>query len=1387
MFLLPAIGAWISDGLILYLYFTDNRAGHSSNITHHKNGASLNDFVMCGNGLIPCLPHYSVPSHDDIGNGNKRGRTLLISPLSSTTSSIGSEDNTDVTDDIIIKSTYDYSTRTDESSSQFAPESKSSKTIHNENDEPIDDDNKVSIPLSTIENKTGYLAILALIRIILLTFPLSYAAYSGTRVPCVIVQFIFQGISSMIVVSHMLAVLILDPVGMQVSPDGNPFDPSGNPSSSLLLGSQTDTSNTDTVHEGDAWTLLSLSLVSIMLHFLIVLHVRSTGPVEDGLYEEKRKRKRLAYAMAAQSNGLARGRGGSKSDEEQVNGHHDEEDFADETPLLLPEGNNNKKLSRKKSIKERFLCLPDQYEAFMTDTQARFEAAQQMWAERLEIMTQSLQQNNMNNSAHGDGGRMNSGRDMSSLQSSPTRTVESSNLLTKLVPIKPDPFKVLLQLFAYEDVWSGTYSRLDLAFAAGDVIKSNDGDLISSQGSAALSFYAPQLLSFLLHGAYFDISSKLEEWILKKCGEDLHFAHRCFWFLRSWCLGGSLEERKPSHAHSLSSGSFGRIATDISIDHTELGGGSQVQHLRGVESNLYISSCQGSIPTSPLFRVNDSSFAGADPPGTLAWNNYAGADGFGESTLSSSKFTADEQVLIEQLLDRVVQRGSRPARVVEYGSLDGIATDDGNSNDNDFSSPSALAMAVEEGLVPVDPKSGPSTAHLDCITSPHKHGFLPLNNSGEPYQNPSGDSLFFAAPVFLDALLSIADDLMNVSRSNRTVELRQRLKSLEVELLPSNVVYLPIQNMQHRVWRIVSDESIALSTNERVPCIITLEVIDYGSSSSTDTVANNDSDVTSAWVSTPRPKHRHSTLIDKVANITQEGLGRLQDTIDHISHHGDGRPGVLDRRLSDFLVGRDSWKRSAPLYTTVGSYEDDVEHHSGQDEESPLEERELGELQSSATKTNELKRDDDDDDILKKLPAPPLGGPLMSENGDEAPQPRSPTPTSNLSNNQNDDIQKSPLGQWTPRKNSPRLRKRNMGSIEDIAEEGYESDEDIQSPQGKQRKRVMFPPTTANMTRSESFGDEPRTNSPVEPEPDDAHHLVTVAPTVVFKEDWRTKTERLRKSSIYGHHPGWRLLPILIKSNDDLRQEQLASQLIQRMATILAKARVPVWLFPYEIVALTPRGGIIECVPDTISLDSLKKNDPDFTSLKSFFQLHFGGPGSDEYSNAKACFVESLAAYSIVCFLMQIKDRHNGNILLDNKGHIVHIDFGFYFLSSPGKNSGFESAPFKLTRDFVSLLGGPDSHTFHKFRELCYKTFIELRKNCYQLILLVEMLMEGNEDLQCFRGRPEEAVQQLKERFRLDLNDNGIRKYVDSLIDESLENWRTRWYDRYQRFCVGVL
>jgi phosphatidylinositol kinase/protein kinase (PI-3 family) len=76
---------------------------------------------------------------------------------------------------------------------------------------------------------------------------------------------------------------------------------------------------------------------------------------------------------------------------------------------------------------------------------------------------------------------------------------------------------------------------------------------------------------------------------------------------------------------------------------------------------------------------------------------------------------------------------------------------------------------------------------------------------------------------------------------------------------------------------------------------------------------------------------------------------------------------------------------------------------------------------------------------------------------------------------------------------------------------------------------------------------------------------------------------------------------------------------------------------------------------------------------------------------------------------------------LDASGHIIHIDFG-YLLS---KTIKFEKAPFKLTTEFVDVMGGYRSPCYKEYCRLCVKAFLAARKHYKKIMLLVEMTMEG--------------------------------------------------------------
>ena len=155
--------------------------------------------------------------------------------------------------------------------------------------------------------------------------------------------------------------------------------------------------------------------------------------------------------------------------------------------------------------------------------------------------------------------------------------------------------------------------------------------------------------------------------------------------------------------------------------------------------------------------------------------------------------------------------------------------------------------------------------------------------------------------------------------------------------------------------------------------------------------------------------------------------------------------------------------------------------------------------------------------------------------------------------------------------------------------------------------------------------------------------------------------------------------------------------------------------------------------------------------LYDYFRKNFGMPGkgkqSRAFEKAQRNFADSLAAYSLVSFVLQIKDRHNANLILDKEGHIIHIDFGFMLTDAPGKGLRFETAPFKLTAEFMRILGGPDGAAFKRFRNNMVAGFQALNKHSAKIILLVQMVAQSQADLSCFNRGTKVAINELRDRL----------------------------------------
>lgn len=264
--------------------------------------------------------------------------------------------------------------------------------------------------------------------------------------------------------------------------------------------------------------------------------------------------------------------------------------------------------------------------------------------------------------------------------------------------------------------------------------------------------------------------------------------------------------------------------------------------------------------------------------------------------------------------------------------------------------------------------------------------------------------------------------------------------------------------------------------------------------------------------------------------------------------------------------------------------------------------------------------------------------------------------------------------------------------------------------------------------------------------------------------------QQLHKTSQYTSCPGWCLSSFIVKSGNVLKHEYLAYQVLTQMKEIFLIENLPIYIRNYKIILVSDTAGFVETVTDAQSIHRLKF-DSKFKTLLSYFKFLFPG---ERFQIAKKNFLHSLVGCSLASYILQIKDRHNGNILIDGFGHIIHVDFGFTFGKRPGWFIPLENAPFKFSSEYLELLD------LEEFKKLFTNGFKALRKNNEKLTRLVEIMQDSG-------YYDKIAYSEFVDRLRLSDSEKDLELFCDGLIDRSIRSVLTMVYDQFQYFSNGYL
>ncbi|ESO00877.1 hypothetical protein HELRODRAFT_113006 [Helobdella robusta] len=251
----------------------------------------------------------------------------------------------------------------------------------------------------------------------------------------------------------------------------------------------------------------------------------------------------------------------------------------------------------------------------------------------------------------------------------------------------------------------------------------------------------------------------------------------------------------------------------------------------------------------------------------------------------------------------------------------------------------------------------------------------------------------------------------------------------------------------------------------------------------------------------------------------------------------------------------------------------------------------------------------------------------------------------------------------------------------------------------------------------------------------------------------------------------------IFKNGDDLRQDQLVLQIFQLMDKLLKRENLDMKLTPYKVLATANKHGFVQYIESTTVLEILSTEGSIVNYLKklsppsSSSSYDVNNPTAAASSSSLPAnihpeildnYIRSCAGYCVITYLLGVGDRHFDNLLITKTGKLFHIDFGYIL----GRDPKILPPPMKLTKEMIEPMGGVTGEKFTEFKQLCYTTFLHLRRSSSLILNLFSLMIDAN--VPDIALEPDKTVKKVLDRFQLELSDEQAVQVMQNLIEFSL-------------------